>query len=202
MIVFVEGIVSEKHPNELVVESQGIGWSLSCSSQTVQSAPPIGARSKIFARMLVREGAVDLFGFATADERALFDKLCTVTGIGPRTALSILGSMSIADLYRALSASDVTALARAQGVGKKTAQRIILELRDKIPQPEGIEGYASPIATGVGDAAREAAAALVSLGYSIGEAQQAVSRAVNARGTSAEDTRTEDIIMDALKLVR
>ncbi|MDR1569486.1 MAG: Holliday junction branch migration protein RuvA [Oscillospiraceae bacterium] len=200
MIAFIEGVISEKRANELVIDTQGVGWSLNCSSQTVASSPPINSRVRIYTRLLVREDAMELFGFATLDERTLFDKLCTISGIGPRTALAVLGALSVRDMYSALANSDANAFARAPGIGKKTAQRIILELRDKLVPTGGTEA-ASPIFDSAVGMQREAVAGLVSLGYSAAEAQRAVDRAVLARSDSSPSGKTEDIIMEALKRI-
>ena len=199
MIAYVEGAVAHKHPNELVVDTGGVGWSLSCSTQTVSAAPPVGARVRVFTRMIVREDSMELFGFSTPDERMLFDKLCLVSGIGPRTALAVLGTMSAGEFFRALASSDAAALARAPGVGKKTAQRIILELRDKIAPPDGMYDPQF-VSAPASDSQREAVAGLVSLGYSPAEAQRAVERAISAK-PDAVPGRTEDLILESLKRI-
>ena len=136
---------------------------------------------------------MELFGFYSREEKAMFLRLCSVTGIGPRTALGILSSLSVRDLTIALLTGDAAALARAPGIGKKTAQRLILELRDKIDGAEELtSGQASPAAPRGGPVA-EAIEALMALGYQSGEAAAAVAR------VAASSDRTDELIRLALK---
>ena len=177
MIAFIEGKIAEKNHGELVINAGGVGFSLMCSNTTVAAAPEIDKTWRCYTVMNVREDAMDLFGFATKLEREMFKKLCTVTGVGAKTALGILSALPLRDLSIAIVTGDVTALSRAPGIGKKTAQRIVLELRDKVEQQEvSVKTPAAPAAAGVpaGGVMREAQAALQALGYTSAEAARAL----------------------------
>ena len=177
MIAFIEGKVAEKNHGELVINAGGVGFSLMCSNATVAAAPEIDKVWRCYTVMNVREDAMDLFGFATKLEREMFKKLCTVTGVGAKTALGILSALPLRDLSIAIVTGDVTALSRAPGIGKKTAQRIVLELRDKVEQQEvSVKMPAAPAAAGpsAGGVMREAQAALQALGYTSAEAARAL----------------------------
>ena len=178
MIAFIEGKVAEKNHGELIISAGGVGFSLLCSNATVSAAPGKDETFRCYTVMNVREDAMELFGFATKLEREMFKKLCTVTGVGAKTALGILSTMSIRDLSIAIVTGDDKALARAPGIGKKTAQRIVLELRDKVDQQEvssAKPGAAIPAAAApAGGVHREAQAALQALGYTSAEAARAI----------------------------
>ena len=175
MYAFIEGIVDSKGQGELVINAGGVGYLLSCSSSTIARAPGTGEKFRAYTVLSVREDAMELFGFATKAEREMFKKLTNVTGIGARTALGILSAMSLRDLSVALVTGDVTALSRAPGIGKKTAQRMILELKDKVEQQDiSAPGAAAPASAPVGSAQQEAQAALQALGYTAAEAARAV----------------------------
>ena len=180
MYAYIEGIVAEKGNGEIVLDAGGVGYSLLCSANTLAAAPPLGDAMKCHTHLSVKEDAMELFGFATKLEKTMFLRLCSISGIGPRTALGVLGSMPLKDLNLAIVMGDVTALSRAPGIGKKTAQRIALELKDKVAQEDfdsaqgGMAGV--PFA---GDAARgsgisEAMQALQALGYTAAEATRAL----------------------------
>jgi len=194
MIAHIDGKVAEKRQGELVLDAQGIGFLLNCSANTLAAAPAIGERMRCYTQLNVREDAMELFGFATREERAMFARLCGVSGIGPRTALAILSSLSLHNLSVALVTGDVTTLSRAPGIGKKTAQRLILELRDKVEQAEVSGGSdVLPLPDGVAGAAQEAVAALLALGYSNTEAQRAIARVRDQAST------TDALVLLALK---
>ena len=198
MYAFIEGEVCEKLNGSLVLLASGVGWQLNCSNNTLQAAPPVGEKMRCYTYLSVREDAMELFGFATREEKEMFLQLTSVSGIGPKTALGVLGAMPLRDLNLAILLGDVNALSRAPGIGKKTAQRIALELKDKISQAD-VSAAAAP-SQGVtaaavlnSDAVTEAIEALISLGYSSTEARNAVSQ---IRGQA--DT-PEDLIRLALR---
>ncbi len=180
MFAYLEGKVAEKDLNSLVLDVGGIGFQVTCSMNTVNKAPEKDAPMKVYTFLSVREDGVELFGFATREERAMFRSLTNVSGIGPKTAVQILGSMSLRDLTKAIMSGDVNALSRAQGVGKKTAQRIALELKGKVSDEElkAILGDEAPAAAAPeivrNDAVKDTLLALQSLGYTPQEAQKAV----------------------------
>ena len=181
MYAFIEGTVCEKTNGCLVLQAGGVGWQLSCSNNTLMAAPALGETMRCFTFLSVREDALELFGFATREEKEMFLQLTSVSGIGPKTALGVLGSMPLRDLNLAILLGDVNALSRAPGIGKKTAQRIALELKDKVSQADvsaAAAGSAAavPAASMAADCVAEAIEALTALGYSSTEARNAVSQ--------------------------
>ena len=181
MYAFIEGEVCEKLNGSLVLLASGVGWQLNCSNNTLQVAPPVGEKMRCYTYLSVREDAMELFGFATREEKEMFLQLTSVSGIGPKTALGVLGAMPLRDLNLAILLGDVNALSRAPGIGKKTAQRIALELKDKISQAD-VSAAAVPSQGAVSaaalssDAVTEAIEALIALGYSSTEARNAISQ--------------------------
>lgn len=180
MYAFIEGEVCEKLAGSLVLLAAGVGWQLNCSNNTLQAAPPVGEKMRCYTFLSVREDAMELFGFATREEKEMFLQLTSVSGIGPKTALGVLGSMPLRDLNLAILLGDVNALSRAPGIGKKTAQRIALELKDKISQADVSQSASAaagqPAQVLSGDAVSEAIEALTALGYSSTEARNAISQ--------------------------
>jgi len=195
MITFLEGQLVERHPTRAVVACGGVGYELSIPLSTFDQLPLPGSACRILTRLVVREDAHLLFGFATPQERAIFDLLLGVTRVGPKVALAVLSGLSVPEIRRAIAFEDVGMLARISGLGRKTAERIVVELRDKIERA-GAEIPGLP-ARGGGGLANEAIAALVVLGYGRTEAQDAVTRA--AKSLSGEPT-TEELIRHALSV--
>ena len=194
MIAFIEGKVAEKNPGELVLSAGGVGFSLMCSSATLAAAPGKGESWRCYTVMNVREDAMELFGFATKQEREMFRRLCTVTGVGAKTALGVLSALPMRELSVAIVTGDVTALSRAPGIGKKTAQRIVLELKDKVEQQDvNVPAGGAPASAPATSAEQEALAALQALGYTAAEAERAVSA---VRG---QTETTDKLIMLALR---
>ena len=181
MYAFIEGEVCEKLNGSLVLLASGVGWQLNCSNNTLQAAPPVGEKMRCYTYLSVREDAMELFGFASREEKEMFLQLTSVSGIGPKTALGVLGAMPLRDLNLAILLGDVNALSRAPGIGKKTAQRIALELKDKISQAD-VSAAAAPSQAAASAAAlssdtvTEAIEALIALGYSSTEARNAISQ--------------------------
>ena len=198
MIDCIEGTVESKAPGELVISAGGVGFLLLCSNATLAEAPAKGEKWRCHTVLNVREDAMELFGFATRQERAMFKRLCQVTGVGAKTALGVLSALPLRDLSVAIVTGDVAALSRAPGIGKKTAQRIVLELKDKVEQQDisaaSAAGAAAPAAM-VGDAQREAQAALQALGYTSAEA----ARAINLVRDQADTV--DQLIMLALRQI-
>ena len=182
MIAMVKGILMEKSEGEaIVMTGAGLGLRMMCSMNTLSGLPAAGGECTLYTHMNVREDAMELFGFLKREERDMFRRLISVSGIGPKSALGVLGSMPISDLRLAILTGDAAALSRAPGIGKKTAQRISLELKDKLAQDAlggtaGLEDFvvtADPAAP-VQDAVSEAMLALKSLGYTPQEAANAL----------------------------
>src|SRR5512145_1816280 len=132
MIAHLRGTLIEKHPNQAIVEAGGVGYDVQISVSTYSALPELGSEVKLRIYTNVREDAIQLFGFREAMEKALFEKLITVSGIGPKLAITTLSGVAAPDLVRIIRAGEVQMLTRVPGIGKKTAERIVLELRDKM----------------------------------------------------------------------
>ena len=186
MYAHIEGVVCEKDRDFIVLDANGVGYLLNVSGATLSMAPAVGEKMKLYCVLNVREDAMELYGFYSREEKKMYERLRSVSGVGSKTALQILSALSVRDLSIALVTGDANALTRVPGIGKKTAQRLVLELKDKVDD-EQLTGQAyslSPKVTAGGPEA-EAIAALISLGYSNAEAAKAVS--VVAGQTSEPD---------------
>lgn len=193
MIALIQGTVAEKSEGEVILQtSGGVGYRLMCSMNTLACVPGAGRECTLHTHLSVREDAMELYGFEKREEREMFRRLISVSGIGPRTALFVLGSMPLADLRLAILTGDLAALSRAPGIGKKTAQRIALELKDKVTQDTlgsgvGMEDFTfAEGETPARDALGEAMQALKSLGYSPQEAAAAL-KGVKGQAESADE---------------
>ena len=191
MYAFIEGQVCEKTNNSLVLLAGGVGYLLSCSLQTLSAAPKTGDTMRCHTWLSVREDAMELFGFASKEEKQLFLLLTGVTGVGPKMALALLSTLSASDLRLAIIMEDDKTLARAPGVGKKIAQRITLELKDKLGQFEVSGGSAASapaaaVAPAAADNFAQAMAALTGLGYTPAEARDALQKVGNKEAPADE----------------
>ena len=187
MYAHIQGIVADKSPDALVIDAGGVGYLLMASANTIAAAPAVGGTMKCYTYLSVREDAMDLFGFATQEEKKMFEKLRGVSSVGPRTALAVLSTLSVRDLSLALVTGDTAALTRVPGIGKKTAQRLVLELRDKVDNEElvGAPGVSASLAKG-GGAVGDAIEAMIALGYAPSEAAKAVASVQDKADTSDE----------------
>lgn len=201
MIAMVKGAVVEKNEGEAVLmTSAGIALRMLCSMNTLSALPSGGEECTLYTHMSVREDAMELFGFAHREERDMFRRLISVSGIGPKSALGVLGSMPLSDLRLAILTGDAAALSRAPGIGKKTAQRISLELKDKLAQDalngaDGMEdvAFAADSDAPAQDAVSEAMLALKSLGYTPQEAAGAL------KGVKGQADTADELIRLALR---
>ena len=196
MYAFIEGEVCEKLNGSLVLLASGVGWQLNCSNNTLQAAPSLGEKMRCYTYLSIREDAMELFGFATWEEKEMFLQLTSVSGIGPKTALGVLGAMPLRDLNLAILLGDVNALSRAPGIGKKTAQRIALELKDKISQADvsaAVPAQAAAAPALSPEAVTEAIEAMIALGYSSTEARSAISQVRD------QTSKPEELIRLALR---
>lgn len=192
MYDYIKGEVASTDKDCVVIDVGGIGYRVYTSAQSMLNIRS-GMAVKLYCQMVVREDSHTLYGFYTPEERQMFLRLTGVSGIGPKVALSILSAMKVSDLAAAIITSDERAFSKVPGVGKKTAQRIIIDLAEKIATKEIVgEGAGEPLPGGAGVEA-EAIAALVSLGYNRAEAAKAVGPVKNLGDT------TEDIILLALR---
>ena len=184
MISFLEGEVVEKGANRIVLAVGGVGYDLLVPTSVVSKLPPTGKTTRVHTRMVVRDDAMVLYGFSATDERELFDLLTGVSGVGPKVALSFLSALTPDALRRSVVAGDAEALTVVPGVGKKVAQRVVLDLRDKL----GGEGEI--VAEGPLADVREA---LVSLGLTPAEASEALA------SVQVDDREVEDLLREALQ---
>ena len=194
MIYSLNGKLIYSDPTTAVVECGGVGYGCRVTYNTLQRLPDIGQNVLLYTYLNVREDAVDLFGFFEKEELECFKLLITVNGVGPKAAIAILSELSPNSLRVAISQSDTKTITRAQGVGPKMAQRIVLELKDKVGvaiSDEDDNGV-SVSSGSSSDSKNEAVSALVALGYSQSEAQKAISNCDLTKDT-------EQIIKDALK---
>jgi Holliday junction DNA helicase RuvA len=200
MIAHLRGTLVEKHPNQAVVEAGGVGYDVAIPVSTYAALPEPGQEVRLRIHTHVREDALQLFGFATAEEKMLFEKLISVSGIGPKLGLTVLSGLAAADLIAAIRAGAADRLVRIPGVGKKTAERMILELREKLPE---VAAGASADAAPAGKAAlsaleQDVLSALVNLGCAAAAAEAAVRK---AKAAGAPDA-FEPFFRRALELVR
>ena len=189
MIGRVSGKLLSKHPPQIVVDVQGVGYEIDVPMSTLYQLPATGADVTLLTHLTVREDAHLLYGFATEQERTVFRQLLKISGIGARTALSVLSGLSVADLHAAVSAQDSGRLTKIPGIGKKTAERLLLELKDKLD----ITVTVSPAAGGA-SAGSDIVNALLALGYNDKEAAWAVKQLPAGAGVN-------DGIRQALKLL-
>jgi len=183
MIAYLNGVVRERHPARVVLEVHGVGYELQVPTRTFQQLPAPGAAAAVFVHTHVREDAIQLFGFAAAAERELFDRLIAVNGVGPKMGLAILSVLAPEDLARAVQSNDLARLTTIPGVGKKTAERLVMELRDKLPAASP-DAAAAVAITGAGE---DVLSALVNLGYAPAPAAQAVQRALQKHPAAGFD---------------
>ncbi len=184
MIAFLRGILLERTPNRVVLDVHGVGYELLIPVSTFQRLPATGAEVALHAYTQAREDALQLFGFGTAREKAIFERLLSVSGVGPRLALAALSGLSVNELAAAIAASDLARLTAVPGIGKKTAERICVELRDKVAEWAAAEAPAPPSAP-LPAAAEEVLSALVNLGYARSLAEKAVRRASERQPAAA-----------------
>lgn len=197
MIAYIKGTLERRAESYIIIETGGIGYQVFVSPATLAKLPQTGEMVKMFTYFSVKEDGVSLYGFASAEEQEMFHKLLTVSGVGPKGALGFLSQLTPQEIILAIISEDVKTLSKAPGVGRKTAQRVILELKDKFKTEEALsmgEEVRGIVETSVGgDAKFEAIDAMTALGYSRSEA----AKAVNA--VAAEGMSTEDILKAALK---
>ena len=178
MIGRLSGVVLEKRPDRALVDASGVGYELHVPLGTFAALPAVGERASLHVHTHVREDAILLFGFATAEEKALFERLITVSGVGPKVALAVLSGLPLPELVGAIAAQNVKRLSTIPGVGKKLAERLGVELKDKVQGllPGGAPPAAEP-AGALGGLLEDAVGALLNLGYRKPQAEAAVKAA-------------------------
>jgi Holliday junction DNA helicase RuvA len=196
MIALLRGTLVEKHPNQVILDVGGVGYDVIVPISTFSKLSETGSETRLRIHTHVREDALLLYGFLTLDEKNMFEKLIGVSGIGPGLAIKILSGIDAADLLTSIRRGEVEKLVRIPGVGKKTAERMILELRDKLPAPVGEEGVPPPLSLSALD--EDVLSALLNLGCARPAAEVAVRK---ARAAGAPDA-FEPLFRKALELVR
>jgi Holliday junction DNA helicase RuvA len=186
----ISGILAEKNPPQILVDVGGVGYDIDVPMSTFYNLPEVGSKVVLLTHFVVREDAQLLFGFLSHDERLTFRQLLKVSGVGARTALAVLSGMSVAELVSAVARQEVGRLTKVPGIGKKTAERLLLELKDKLPTAPGMSAGVLPVA----DAGSDILNALMALGYSDKEAAMATK-------SLPEDVTVSDGIRQALKLL-
>ncbi len=200
MISFIRGILSDIDENTIIVENNGIGYGISSSMNTIRQLPNIGSDIKLETKLIPKEDSLTLYGFCDKEELKMFELLLSVSGIGPKGALAILSSMTVSDIQFAVAGSDAKAFSAVPGVGKKTAERAIIDLKDKVDIIGAFEAKITSDLSGKKSVAptttvkEEVLEALVSLGYSPSNAARALDKM-----TITESTTTEQLLSDTLK---
>ena len=197
MISFLVGTIEEKYENTLVLDVNGVGYELQISNNSLVALPDVNETTKVYTYLHVKEDGIALFGFATQEEKGIFMKLITVSGVGPKMAISILSGMKISDLIVAISREDVSLLAKIKGLGKKTAERICLELKDKI----SVVGYGTDLFNYKENldnfydenALNDAVETLINLGVNKNDAYRL------ARANAGDGATAEEIILKVLR---
>ncbi|QWT17261.1 Holliday junction branch migration protein RuvA [Collinsella sp. zg1085] len=198
MISMLSGILVESSPSMALVDVAGVGYELGISATTAAALPTLHESCRLFCRMVVREDAINLYGFYSKDERTMFDRLISVSKVGPRLALAILSKYSVPQLFQIILSQDDASMSAVSGIGKKTAQRLILELKgvlaqDNLSQASApVSGQESVSFALNSDARSDARAALLSMGFLLQEADLAL------EGVS-EQQRVEEMLTTALK---
>jgi holliday junction DNA helicase RuvA len=175
MIAHLRGKLLAKHPNQAIVEAAGVGYDVTISVPTFSDLPAPGSEVALHIHTHVREDALALYGFLRPSEKVLFEKLLTVSGIGPKLAITILSGMAADEMVGAIRGNDVARLTRIPGIGKKTAERMVLELRDKLPQAAPATITTAPPVSAVEE---DVLSALVNLGYQRAVAEKALELSV------------------------
>jgi len=198
MIAYLRGRLLEKHPNQAVIEIGGVGYDVSIPVSTFSLLPEPGREVALHIHTHVREDALALFGFHSREEKALFERLITVSGIGPRLAIGVLSGLPVPELVSAIRTGALEQLVRIPGVGRKTAERIVVELRDKLDGLAGVETARPAAAAAWSPVEQEVLSALLNLGCTRPVAEKAVLKA-KAAGAGAE---FEPLFRRALEFVR
>ena len=190
MIAYLRGKLLVKHPNQAIVETGGVGYDVAISVSTFSDLPAVGSEVALHIHTHVREDLIALYGFLRPAEKQLFEKLITVSGIGPKLAITVLSGMAADEMCAAIRGNDVARLTRIPGIGKKTAERMVLELRDKLPEAAGEAATVSPLSA----MEEDVLSALMNLGYQ----RPAAERALAALAKSGKSGSFDAMFREAL----
>jgi Holliday junction DNA helicase RuvA len=191
MIASVSGEVLVRRPDYVVIDANGVGYRLAVSAETLKSVPARGKRASLHAHLVARDDALSLYGFASEEERDLFLHLISVGGVGPKVAMAVLSGGAVRELLRAIAAGDAKRFQAVPGIGKRTAERIIVELREKVAGEIEADADSRPITAGEEDPRALAREGLLNLGYTPQEAEKLLS--------AAEGESPEEIVQSALR---
>ena len=195
MISYVRGILDYKEPNRVIVDVNGMGYEVFVPLSTYQKLPAVGSQVKLNTHHHLREDAMDLYGFVSSEEKEVFELVLSISGVGTKVALSILSFISVDEFRRAVAQGDMKTLTKIPGIGKKSAERMVLELRDKIGDIRIDERMMKLLEA---ESTNDAVSALLTLGASQSAAEYAVYRAERLLG---EEAKIEELISQALKLL-
>src|SRR5579863_4278056 len=191
MIAHLRGKLLTKHPNQAIVETAGVGYDVTITVPTFSDLPAVGAEVALHIHTHVREDQIALYGFLRPAEKLLFEKLFTVSGIGPKLGITILSGMAADEMVGAIRGNDIARLTRIPGIGKKTAERMVLELRDKLPE---VSLSATPVVPAMNATEEDVLSALVNLGYQ----RQAAERALATVAKNGKDGSFDTLFREAL----
>jgi holliday junction DNA helicase RuvA len=196
MIAHLRGTLLAKHPNQVVVETAGVGYEVNISVPTFSGLPAIGSEVELHIHTHVREDVFALYGFLRPAEKVLFEKLMTVSGIGAKLAITILSGMAADEMTGAIRGNDLARLTKIPGIGKKTAERMVLELRDKLPP---VSGIAMPAASTMNAMEEDVLSALVNLGYQRAAAEKTLQNVIkNGTGKNEKSGSFDAMFREAL----
>lgn len=195
MIAYIRGVLDHKEPNRVVMDVGGVGYEIFIPLSTYQQLPAIGDQVKLFTHHHVREDAANLYGFLSSEEKEIFEMVLSISGVGAKVALSILSAISVDEFRRSVAQGDMKTLTKIPGIGKKSAERMVLELKDKIGKIHLDERMVRILEAESGN---DAVAALLSLGATSSAAEYAVYRAERLLG---KDAKIEELIAQSLKLL-
>lgn len=200
MLSYIEGLLVEKNPATAVIDCSGVGFMLNISVNTFSQLGEVNQKCKLFTHLAIKSEATTpvglvLYGFATKDELSLFQELISVNGVGSNTARLILSSLTVEETVSAISLGDVFTFKKVKGIGEKTAQRIIIELRDRIAKVSGAKEFSIPVNNTLSN---EALTALIMLGFNRNAAGKAIEKVIKNEGVNIV---LEDLIKQALKLL-
>jgi holliday junction DNA helicase RuvA len=195
MIALLRGVLLEKHPNQVIIETGGVGYEVTIPVSTFSNLPETGTEVRLRIHTHVREDAFSLFGFLSSDEKLLFEKLISVSGVGPKLGVTILSGLRAAELIHSIRRGEVDKLVRIPGIGRKTAERLVLELRDKLPAPAGEEPPTEAVT--LTPVESDVISALLNLGCARHAAEAAIRKA-----KPAVPQEFEPLFRKALELVR
>jgi len=199
MFEFMHGILKDKEPSRAVVETNQVGYRLAIPLNTYTRLPAIGQNIFLYLSQVVREDAHILYAFLEKQERDLFETLITISGVGPKTALAIIGHMDLSSFQHAITAADTRILSKIPGIGKKTAERLVIEMRDKLGQVHPMKKNSLTDAPSIGSLLTDAVSALMNLGYHPADAQKAVQ---TVQGETKEPLDLSKLITLALNKIR